>query len=452
MTDYEEFLKTKSRLSESVGVDVDKEDLNPNLFEFQKDIVKWALKKGKAAIFADCGLGKTIMQLEWLNQIHKKINKPVLILAPLAVSEQTKNEGLKFGIDVNIISSPKDVINGINITNYEKLEKFDTSLFSAIVLDESSILKSYQSKTRAKLIELFRDTPFKLCCTATPAPNDYMELANHCEFLNIMSRYEMLSTFFTHDGSNTSAWNLKGHGKKKFWEWLASWAVVVSNPRDLDYFEVGFDLPDLKMEQVMVNGNFPNLKPTTLSDRRKYRRESIEVRCEKAAEIANSSDEQFLIWCDLNKESELITKAIDDAKEIKGQTKEEDRIKILNDFINGDLRVLVTKPSIAGFGMNLQNCHNMIFVGLSDSYEKFYQAVRRCWRFGQENEVNAYIVISALEGVVIENIRRKDKDSETMKQEMLNYTRDSVINNLTETKTIKTEYQPNKRMELPSWM
>lgn len=452
MTDYEEFLESKSRLSESVGIDVDKEDLNPNLFEFQKDIVKWALKKGKTAIFADCGLGKTIMQLEWLNQIHKQINKPVLILAPLAVSEQTKNEGLKFGIDVNIISSPKDVINGINITNYEKLEKFDTSLFSAIVLDESSILKSYQSKTRAKLIELFRDTPFKLCCTATPAPNDYMELANHCEFLNIMSRYEMLSTFFTHDGSNTSAWNLKGHGKKKFWEWLASWAVVVSNPRDLDYFEVGFDLPELKMDQVMVNGNFPNLKPTTLSDRRKYRRESIEVRCEKAAEIANSSDEQFLIWCDLNKESELITKAIDDAKEIKGQTKEEDRIKILNDFINGDLRVLVTKPSIAGFGMNLQNCHNMIFVGLSDSYEKFYQAVRRCWRFGQENKVNAYIVISALEGVVIENIRRKDKDSETMKQEMLNYTRDSVINNLTETKTIKTEYQPNKRMELPSWM
>lgn len=450
--EYEEFLNQKISLSESVGIDVDKKDLNNHLFEFQKDIVKWSLKKGKAAIFADCGLGKTIMQLEWSNQIHKKLNKPVLILAPLAVSEQTKNEGKKFGIDVNIISEQEEIINGINITNYEKLDKFDVSVFSAVVLDESSILKSYNSKTRVKLINEFATTPFKLCCTATPAPNDYMELANHCEFLGIMSRFEMLSMYFIHDGSETSKWSLKGHAVKRFWEWLASWAVVVSNPKDLGYQEDGFELPELQLEQVMVNGTFPNLKPTTLSDRRKFRRESIYERCCKAADLANNSREQYLIWCDLNKESEMITSLINDAKEIKGQTKEAERIKILNDFIHGNLRVLVTKPSIAGFGMNLQNCHNMIFVGLSDSYEKFYQAVRRCWRFGQTQKVNASIIISAMEGIVIENIKRKDKASEKMKIEMLNYTKDSVKNNLTESKRIKIDYRPELKMRLPSWM
>ena len=452
MNEYLSFLESKSNLFKPVGIDVDKENLNPNMFEFQKDIVKWALKKGRAAVFADCGLGKTIMQLEWLNQVHLKINKPVLILAPLAVSGQTKAEGNKFNIDVNIISNQEDIVNGINITNYEKLDKFDTSVFGAVVLDESSILKSYSSKTRIKLLEKFHDVPFKLCCTATPAPNDYMELANHCEFLNIMSRSEMLSMFFTHDGSKTQKWDLKGHAVKRFWEWLATWAVVISNPKDLGYTSEDFDLPELNLKQVMVNGTFPNLQPTTLSDRRLFRRESINERCAKAAEIANSTSEQFLIWCDLNKESELITKLIPDAKEIKGATKEDERIEILNDFVTGKVRVLVTKPSIAGFGMNLQNCHNMAFVGLSDSYEQFYQAVRRCWRFGQNKPVYAYIVISALEGVVLENIKRKEKDSEKMKTEMLSYTEESVKNNLNSVTRVKTEYNPNIQMRLPAWM
>ena len=453
--EYEKFLKGKTRVKESKGIEVKKCELNPLLFDFQKDIVIWALKKGKAAVFADCGLGKTFIQLEWAKHVHESTNKPVVVLAPLAVSGQTQLEGKKFNINVNIISSQEEIINGINITNYEKLDKFDFSSFSGVVLDESSILKSYNSKTRNKLNEVFTDTPFKLCCTATPAPNDYMELANHSQFLDVMTREEMLAMFFTHDGSNTSKWRLKGHAEKRFWQWLANFAVVVSNPADLDYFEKGFDLPELKYKQCVVNGDIPIYTETTLSERRRARRESVNERCAKAVEIAKkriSEGKQVLVWCDLNIESELINKGLGDlSQEIKGATKEQQRIEIINNFVNGDLPALVTKPSIAGFGMNLQNCSEMIFVGLSDSYEKFYQAVRRCWRFGQNNSVTAYIVISAKEGAVLDNIKRKEQESEQMKEHMIAYTKDITKDNIRKTEQDKAEYIPAVAMCLPEW-
>lgn len=452
---YENFLKTKIKQSIESGFLIPDEWLNPYLMSFQKDIVKWAVRKGKSCIFADCGLGKTIMQLNWAEAITKKTNAPVLILAPLAVTEQTKLEGDKFGIPVNIAKSQEEIKDGINITNYEKLDKFNPDEFAGIVLDESSILKSFTGKTRTKLIDAFRKTPYKLCCTATPAPNDYMELGNHCEFIDVMSRNEMLSMFFTHDGSNTSKWNLKGHASSSFWQWLASWAIVVSNPNDLGYLIEGFTLPELNMNEVIVDGGSFISQTQTLRQRQEARRKTIVDRCNKAVEIAEEiikTGNQCLVWCDLNKESELINKGLGDhSNEIKGTTKEEKRLESILNFTNGKLPVLVTKPSIAGFGMNWQNCHNMIFVGLSDSYEKFYQAIRRCWRFGQENEVNVYIIISSKEGAVLENIKRKELDSNKMRDEMRNFITDSVKDELKLIESVNRDYHPNTNMILPRW-
>lgn len=455
MDKYKEFLKTKVRVTQPTGFEIPNDELNQHLMDFQKDIVTWAVKKGKACIFADCGLGKTLMQLNWAEAVNKKTGKPILILAPLAVSEQTRKEGEKFGIEVEIVKEASEVINGINVTNYEKLDKFDPEIFSGIVLDESSILKSYSGKTRNKIIESFKDTPYKLCCTATPAPNDYMELGNHCEFMSIMPRNEMLAMFFQHDGSETSKWELKGHASKDFWRWLATWALFVKNPKELGYEVDGFDLPELKLNEIIADSNFYALTTQTLRQRQQARRDTIEVRGVRAIELAREfyeKGEQCLIWCDLNKESELINKGLGTiSEEIAGSTKEEKRLDIIDRFTNGKLPVLITKPSIAGFGMNWQNCHNMIFVGLSDSYEKFYQAVRRCYRFGQKENVNVFIIISHLEGTVLENIKRKDRDSNMMNEKMKGFILESVRGELNLTDTLDRDYKPRVNMILPDW-
>ena len=303
MQEYENFIFNKSTSIISSGFDISKKELNKNLYEFQKDIVRWALKKGKAAIFADCGLGKTIMQLEWANKVYEHTGKNVLILAPLAVSTQTKMEGKTFGIDVNICENQSDVVPGINITNYEKLDKFVANEFGGIVLDESSILKSFTGKIRNQIIENFSHCPFRLACTATPAPNDYMELGNHAEFLGIMTRNEMLSMYFIHDGSDTSKWRLKGHADKIFWQWMASWCVFIDNPNSLGYEIEGYKLPKLNIFEIIADGtDFSNDK-LTLTQRRNVRKETLNIRCQKAADIVNSSNEQWLIWCSLNDES-----------------------------------------------------------------------------------------------------------------------------------------------------
>ena len=450
-TQYKDFLVHKQEVLSFSGIEVSKDELNPMFFEYEKDIVKWALARGRAAVFADCGLGKTAIQLEWARIISEKKQCKVLILAPLAVANQTVREGEKFGIDVNIIRQQSDIKDGISITNYEKLDKFDVSVFDAVVLDESSILKSFMAKTREKLINAFSDTTYRLACTATPAPNDYMELANHADFLGVMDREQMLAKFFIHDGSDTTKWRLKGHAVKAFWRWLSSWAVVVDNPRNLGYEIEGFDLPDLKVSEIIVDGKLPVFDRLTLSERRKARQLTVEERCKMAAEIANEKDDQCLIWCDLNKESELCNQYCNDSMEIRGSTSEEKRLEILDDFTSGKLKVLVTKPSIAGFGMNWQNCHRMVFVGLSDSYEKYYQAMRRCWRFGQKHPVEVDIVISRLEGVVLENIKRKDNDAKKMQREMIQFTKEITKASLRGNIKLMDDYVTTKSFILPGW-
>lgn len=459
--EYAEFLQQKHIIAIDSGFEPS--NINNMLFGFQKDIDRWACRKGKAAIFADCGLGKTPMQLEWARQVYEAEKGNILILAPLAVSKQTKREGEKFGIEANICREQADAKPGINITNYEMLEHFDPDKFVGIVLDESSILKSFTGKIRTQIIEAFASVPYKLSCTATPAPNDYMELGNQSEFLGVMSRTEMLSTFFVHDGGDTAKWRLKGHAEDKFWEWIASWAVVIGKPSDLGYEDGDFILPELNMfEHVvgvdeiteMADGQLsliPNIAQT-LNERRAARRNSIEGRVKRAAELVNNSNEQWLVWCDLNAESEMLTKAINEAVEVKGSDKNEHKENAMIEFAEGQIKALVTKPSIAGWGMNWQNCHNMIFVGLSDSYEMLYQAIRRCWRFGQEHPVNVHIVIGEQEGAVKANIERKERDYQKMFAEMVKHTQDILSKEIRGTIRISEEYKADKKMAIPQWL
>lgn len=452
MIDYEAFIEQRSRQSiHTDSIQISADDLNPMLYQFQRDIVRWALAKGRAAIFADCGLGKTPMQLEWANQIIAARGGSVLILAPLTVSAQTAQEGMKFGIHVTLCESADDVKPGINITNYEKLDKFKNCKFEGVVLDESSILKSFTGATRNQIIDFFSGTPFRLACTATPAPNDFMELGNHSEFLGIMSYTEMLSMFFVHDGGQTSKWRLKGHAEDVFWQWMGSWAVVLNNPADLGYQMDGYNLPPLNIHEIIADGDTPVTESMTLMQRRKARKDTLEARCAAAAGLVNGSKDQWLVWCDLNAESAMLAHEIDRSIEVKGSDKAADKSARMMGFSMGFNRCLVTKPSIAGFGMNWQNCHKMIFVGLSDSYEQYYQAVRRCWRFGQTQPVDVYIVISAREGCVKENIERKQADCGKMRQAMVEQTKEITKKELQSTYRITAPYEPTQAMRLPAW-
>lgn len=449
---YIDFINNKAITTISAGIDVPASELNPKLFDFQRDIVKWALAKGKAAIFADCGDGKTAMQLEWAEQIRRRTSGKVLVIAPLAVSEQTKREGNKFGVSVNICASQSDVsADMVNITNYEKLDKFVSSEFSAVVLDESSIIKSFTGKIRNQIITMFSQTPYKLACTATPAPNDYMELGNHSEFLGVMTRAEMLAMYFVHDGGQTSKWRLKGHAAELFWKWLASWCVVVGDPKELGYDIEGFDLTELRVHQIIVDGEQPINESLSLTERRNARRDSLELRCKAAADLVNSSEEKWLCWCDLNDEANALAQLIDGSKNVQGSDSPEYKSKTMLDFASDNLKCLVTKPKIAGYGMNWQNCHNMIFVGLSDSFESYYQAVRRCWRFGQKSDVDVYIIISAREGAVKENIERKEAENAAMKRKLIELTKDITKRELKATCRISAEYKPLTSMRLPDW-
>ena len=424
MTEYEKFLDGKASVVESCGFEPS--DVNGMLYPFQKDIVKWACRKGKACIFADCGMGKTAMQLEWARQVSEHVGGGVvLVVAPLAVSAQTVREGRKFGITVNQCRDSGDMVSGINITNYEKLHKFDGIAVDGVVLDESSILKSYSGKVRNQIIDMFKTTPFKLACTATPAPNDYMELGNHAEFVSAMSRTEMLATFFMHDGGNTSKWRLKGHAVDRFWDWVSQWAVTVTSPADLGYEVGGFELPPLNVNTVVVESDAPvddtrlfAVEAVTLSDQQKARRTTIELKGDRIAQRVNSDDAQWLIWCDLNAESEYLAKSIPDAWEVRGSDSDEYREKAMLGFADGSVRVLVTKPSIAGFGMNWQNCNHMAFCGLSHSYEQFYQAVRRCWRYGQTRPVDVDVVVSDQETAIVSNVVSKRDASDEMQVQM----------------------------------
>lgn len=421
--DYHEFIEQKRLVQKPCGFEP--KDLNPHLFEFQRDIVSWACRKGRAAVFADCGMGKTIMQLSWADQIIKHQGGVVLIVAPLAVSAQTVREGYMFGIDVNKCRTREDLKDGINITNYEMLQHFDGVEFSGVVLDESSILKSYTGAIRNQIIDMFKFTPYKLACTATPAPNDYMELGNHSEFLGCMDRTEMLAMFFIHDGGDTSKWRLKGHASTRFWDWVSTWACMVTKPSDLGYEDGEFELPELNISTHIIESNKNQegrlfaVTETTLSEQQRARRDTVDMKADRIAGYVNNSDDAWLIWCDLNIESEKLAMSIPDAVEVRGSDSPEWKEEAMIGFADGKYRVLITKPSIAGFGMNWQHCHKVAFCGMSHSYEQFYQAVRRCWRFGQSNPVDVEIFVTDLEESIVANVLRKKDDTEGMKREMM---------------------------------
>ena len=417
---YDDFLRSKWIDAQPVGFAADPATLHPDLFDFQRALVQWALAKGRAAIWADCGLGKAIMALSWAQHIPG----PVLMLAPLAVSHQLQREADKFGIEATLARSQQDVDGHITITNYEMLHHFDPRAFTGVVLDESSCLKAFDSKTRMLLVESFAHTPYRLCCTATPAPNDHMELGNHAEFLGVMTRAEMLAMFFIHDGGETQKWRLKGHAQTEFWRWMCSWAVMLRKPSDLGYSDEGFHLPPLTMHQHTVQAPplagetlFP-IEAVTLQEQLGARRDSINVRVARAAEIVNATTAPFIVWCGLNKESEALAKAIPDAVEIQGSDSAERKERAIVDFLDGHIRVLVSKSEIFGFGLNLQCCAQMAFVGVSHSFEQFYQAIRRCWRFGQTRPVNVHIITADTEGAVVANIQRKEREATVMAEQM----------------------------------
>lgn len=624
---YQDFLKQKDIVDKSTGFCPGA--VNPMLYDFQTAIVRWACKRGRAAIFADCGLGKTPMQLEWSKQVHEHTGKPVLILAPLAVSKQTKREGMKFGIDVMICESQTDVINGINITNYEKLHKFDPGAFAGIVLDESSILKSYTGKFRNFIIESFSRTPYKLACTATPAPNDFVELGNHSEFLNVLTRPEMLSLFFINDTSNVGTWRLKGHGEEKFWKWLCSWAVMLSKPSELGFEDNGFILPELNIIEHVIEFGKPlegclfAQKAETLSERRHALRESIDEKikivldlickrdmdnyqttedclcqhqngnlntkkieekrncstqnikqkltgtevelqkktsfiCENITEKINQNGQdeqetketvimlrdennikqmsnigknkktlletelknnaeanscqnmglptattiecyknktvnalyveqktetrpentsmlttainqelsgvccvatatmcsgklkttskslkrQFLIWVDLNNEQDYLESALkENCFSVRGSQSDMEKETQISGWINGDRPIMISKPKIMGWGLNLQQCSDVVFFGLSDSYEAFYQAIRRCWRFGQKQEVNCHIITTDIEGNIVDNIKRKESDAMKMRNNMIAHMKDISSEEVRQISHTQTDYK-----------
>lgn len=398
----------------------------------------------------------TLCQLSWSYEVSKYTGGKILIIAPLAVSKQTKREGEKFGIDVNICRKQDDVVDGINITNYEMLEHFVPSEFVGVVLDESSIIKSFTGKTTILLIEMFKHTLYKLACTATPSPNDYTEIGTHAEFLNIMSRTEMLATYFINDMKDTSKWRLKGHAETEFFKWLATWGILISNPKDIGFEENGYDLPQLNINHIIIESEIDECALTievaqTLTERRQARKESLFARADKAKQIVENLD-NCLIWCDFNNESEHLKNIIPQAIEVKGSDKSEHKENSAIEFANGNIKYLISKPSIFGYGLNFQKCHNMIFVGLSDSYEQFYQAIRRCWRFGQTKEVNIYVIISEKEMATLQNIQRKESDHKELKTKMIALISDILKCELKNTTRNVKEYTPEVTIIIPKWV
>ena len=428
---YEEFLATKVIETRSHGFEPVLE-LNANLFDWQRLIVKWAVRQGRCALFEDCGLGKTLQQLEWARHIEDHAKAPVLILCPLAVASQTVLEAVKFGVGAVTKVREADEIGqrGIYICNYERLDNIEAAIprIAGVILDESSILKSFTGKTRTKLTNLFRDTQYRLACTATPAPNDFMEFGQHSHFLGVMDSNEMLARWFINDTMNFGTYRLKGHARSDFWKWVATWAACVSKPSDLGFDDSGYTLPNLTMQDHVVKVDYtvdagdgelfrtPDINATSIH---KEFRLTCPARVAKAAEIVSSdSSSPWVIWCNTNYEADALLEAIHGAVEVRGGDSSDEKERKLNSFTNQQSRILITKASIAGFGLNWQHCSNVVFVGLSYSFEDFYQALRRSYRFGQKLPVKAHIIQAETEGNVVSTVKRKMAQHEEMREEM----------------------------------
>lgn len=453
---YDDFISRKLSIVQRQGIDADVRRYA--MFPHQVDLTQWALRRGCAAIFADTGLGKSRMQIGWADVVRQHSGGDVLILAPLAVAEQTVEEAARVGVIVNHAKSDIDIRPGINITNYDRLHLFDTSRFAGVVLDESSIIKHHAAKTLQILLEAFRDTAYKLACTATPAPNDWTELGNHAEFLGVRSRSEMLAEFFIHDGGDTQTWRLKGHARHLFWRWVASWGAMVRSPADLGHDASLYALPPLTVHQHTVelahdplHGLFA-LEAQTLSERRNARRGSMSERVAECAAIVNAERVPWVVWCDLNAEGDALTAAIDGAVQIAGADSTETKEQRLHDFAHGHARVLVSKPSICGFGLNWQHCNRMAFVGVTDSFEAYYQAVRRCWRFGQTRPVDVHVFASNQEGAVVANLQRKETDARAMSAAMAGETLAAVQSEVLGNRKDTNPYQPSTPVRVPAFL
>lgn len=460
MTEYAEFIANKTIVVEDAGFDVDESDIHPLLFPFQRVAVKWALKKGRCALFEDCGLGKGIQQLEWARHVQFHTAGIVLILAPLAVSQQTITEALKLDMDVRYVRIGEEITGpGVWITNYERLDAFAEIIpqLAGVVADESGILKSYMGKTRLLLTELFENTPYRLCCTATPAPNDHMELGNHAEFLSIMPANEMLSRWFINDTMNFGSYRLKGHAVKPFWEWVSTWAVCAGSPADLGYPDDRFTLPPLRVHEHLVDADltkgagdgslFRQVDLNATSVHREMRLTTQE-RSGVVQGLVRSNAEPWIVWAHTNYEADALKALLPEAVEVRGSETLEAKETKIQAFSEGRERILISKPSICGFGLNWQHCAHVAFVGMSYSFESYYQALRRVYRFGQAREVNAHIIMAETEAPIWAVVRRKAEAHEQMQREM--YRAASAVSNHGRLR-LRSDYGDNA-MTIPSWL
>lgn len=459
-TDYETFVESKLSVVPPTGLD-EVPELHPSLFPHQRDLVTWALRRGRCAIFADTGLGKSSCEIEWARVVSKHTGKPVLILTPLAVAQQMRAEGERLGVTVSIIRDAEGVQLGVNCCNYDRLHKLDPSRFGGVVLDESSVIKHQTSKRFQQLTEAFAATPFRLCATATPAPNDHTELGTHAEFLGICSRTEMLAEYFCHDGGETQVWRLKKHARTQFWRWVASWGALLRKPSDLGYENARYDLPPLEIVQHVIPADVEQARAQgllfvepakTLTEQRQARRSSLTKRVAACAEIVNAeANEPWVVWCDINDESEALSEACADAVEITGSLDIDEKETRIAGFTSGTRRVVVSKPSITGWGVNWQHCARMAFVGVTHSFEAYYQAIRRIWRFGQKRPCVVHVFISELEGDVLANLQRKQADAIAMSEALSVETREMVRSTVHGSVRSVNVYSPGV-VKMPAWL
>lgn len=457
LADYYDFLRRKQRRAKENGLN-SVPDLNQSMFPHQRDVTDFLLRVGSGAAFLDTGMGKSLIELEWANVIASQTNKPVLMLAPLAVGPQHEREAVKFGIEAKHIREP-DQINGpgVWITNYERLAKFNPADFGGLVLDESSIVKSFTGKTSRSLIEFGLQVRYRLAATATPAPNDHMELGQHSAFVGAMPSNEMLARWFTADQSQMGKYRLKKYGVNDFWVWVASWARMASKPSDLGHDDGGFNLPKLNTDLHYVsvdiaedrdNGELFRSVDTSATSIHKEKRRTAPARAERVAQLVQAEPtEPWVIWCETDYEADALAQVIPEAIEVRGSMHMDLKESRLDAFVRGDERVLITKPSIAGYGLNLQHCARCAFVGLSFSYESYYQAVRRFWRFGQKRPVDVHIAIAETEAVIWHTIQRKAKDHQKMKDAM-----NAAMREATQEYGVKLPYQPTQEIKLPTWL
>lgn len=460
MNEYRQFIAAKRRKLQPMGFEVNEDNLNGSLFDWQRKVVAWALRRGRAALFEECGLGKTLQQLAWAEQVYKKTRKPVILLCPVGVRQQTKREAEKFKIDclVEVVNQSSDVVPGINLVNYEKLHLFNCSKFGGVVLDESSILKNFTSKTKRQLIEEFSRTPYRLACTATPAPNDQKELGNHAEFLGIMPSNEMLSRWFINDTMKAGGYRLKKHATKDYWDWVASWAVCLASPADIGGDDSQYVLPQLTVNRHLVTVdpkdapegllfNVAGISATTIHEEKRL---TCEARADKSAELAHAS-ESCVIWCDTNYEADALRERVRDCVEVRGSDKERVREDRFGAFLSGDVKRIITKPEIAGLGLNWQHCNHQVFAGLSYSFEQYYQAVRRCWRFGQQRSVTVDIVLADSDSAIESAIARKEADHQLMQSGMAIAMREATLAELGIDRQ-REIYTPQKLIKVPPFL